>query len=79
MAVNPAPSASETSGPAIAILNSAPGRGEHPAEARHATEQPQGDAVDLHAVSRRAWNAWPSSCRSSETKKSRAAATAMPT
>jgi hypothetical protein len=71
-----APSASETRGPAIAIRNSAPALGNIPL---NFATPPKSHSVmpSISIPSRRAWNACPSSWRSSDAKKAAAATIAI--
>ena len=62
------PRTSETSGPAIAIRNSAPALGNMPL---NFATPPKSQSVipSISIPSRRAWSAWPNSCRRSDVKK----------
>ena len=74
--MNAAPITSETSGPAMAIRNSAPADGNRP---RNFATPPRSQSVipSICIPSRRASNACPSSCRRSELKKRSDATTAI--
>ena len=72
----PAPRPSDTSGPATAMRNSAPGDGNMPAK-RATPPNSQSVMPSMAMPSRRACTAWPSSCRRIEAKKASAATTAM--
>ena len=74
--MKPPPRAAETSGPAIAMRNSAPGEGNIAAK-RATPPKSQSVMPSICMPSRRAWTAWPSSCSRIDAKKASAAATAM--
>ena len=66
-----------TAGPAAATLNSSPGEFES-RESLATPPKSQRSIPEVEIPSRRAASAWPSSCSSSEMKKSSVAAIAMP-